>query len=49
MTISEEAKQLQLESDPNVTELRQTLVRTQKELSKAKQRTEELEIGRAHV
>ena len=30
MTISEEAKQLQLESDPNIAELRQTLVRTQK-------------------
>jgi len=42
MTLSDDAKKLQLEVDESVSELRQTLVRTQKELSKAKQRTEEL-------
>ena len=42
MTLSDDAKKLQLEVDESVAELRQTLVRTQKELSKAKQRTEEL-------
>jgi len=42
MTLSDDAKKLQIEVDESVAELRQTLVRTQKELSKAKQRTEEL-------
>jgi len=42
MTLSDDAKKLQLEVDESVSDLRQTLVRTQKELSKAKQRTEEL-------
>ena len=42
MTLSDDAKKLQLDIDESVAELRQTLVRTQKELSKAKQRTEEL-------
>ncbi len=42
MSISEEAEKLQLESNPDIVELRQALLRTQKDLSKAKQRTEEL-------
>ena len=42
MTLSDDAKKLQLEVNESVSDLRQTLVRTQKELSKAKQRTEEL-------
>jgi hypothetical protein len=42
MTLSDDIKKLQIDADESVTELRQTLLRTQKELSKAKQRTEEL-------
>jgi hypothetical protein len=37
MTLSDDAKKLQLEVDESVSELRQTLVRTQKELSKAQE------------
>ena len=42
MTLADDVKKLQIDADESVTELRQTLLRTQKELSKAKQRTEEL-------
>lgn len=42
MTLSDDIIKLQNQTDDSISELRQTLLRTQKELSKAKQRTEEL-------
>ena len=42
MTLADDIIQLQNQTDDSISELRQTLLRTQKELSKAKQRTEEL-------
>jgi len=42
MTFAEEAKLLKEEADPVVAELRAALIRTQKQLSKTKERTDEL-------
>ena len=42
MTLSNDLKGLEQESDPTIAELRQALARTQKQLAKAKERTEEL-------
>ena len=42
MSFADDAKELQLQADETISDLRQALVRTQKELNKSKQRTDEL-------
>ena len=42
MTLSDDLKGLEQEADPTIAELRQALARTQKQLAKAKERTDEL-------
>jgi hypothetical protein len=42
MALSDDLKELEQEADPTIAELRQALARTQKQLAKAKERTDEL-------